>query len=84
MTLTTDQPYADLGLQAEEYERICALLGRLPTDAELAAVTAVLLALPPAPPHVSPSPRPDGWRSRTRILRSWPERTPAWRRSARS
>ena len=33
---TTVQPYADLGLQPEEYQRICTLLGRLPTDSELA------------------------------------------------
>jgi phosphoribosylformylglycinamidine synthase II len=31
-----DQPYEDLGLQRDEYERICDLLGRLPSDAELA------------------------------------------------
>jgi phosphoribosylformylglycinamidine synthase subunit PurL len=30
------QPYAELGLTSEEYERIRALLGRRPTDAELA------------------------------------------------
>lgn len=33
---TTPQPFADLGLQPEEYERICEILGRLPSDAELA------------------------------------------------
>jgi phosphoribosylformylglycinamidine synthase subunit PurL len=33
---TTVQPYTALGLQPEEYERICLLLGRLPSDAELA------------------------------------------------
>jgi len=30
------QPYADLGLQRAEYDRICALLDRQPSDAELA------------------------------------------------
>ncbi len=30
------QPYAELGLTAAEYDRICSLLGRRPTDAELA------------------------------------------------
>ncbi len=30
------QPYAELGLDAGEYERIVAILGRRPTDAELA------------------------------------------------
>jgi phosphoribosylformylglycinamidine synthase II len=33
---TSEQPYAELGLRAEEYERIKVILGRLPTDAELA------------------------------------------------
>jgi phosphoribosylformylglycinamidine synthase len=35
-TATTEQPYADLGLKADEYERICDILGRRPTDTELA------------------------------------------------
>ncbi|MDT7691275.1 MAG: phosphoribosylformylglycinamidine synthase subunit PurL, partial [Pseudonocardiales bacterium] len=30
------QPYAELGLRAEEYQRIRDILGRRPTDAELA------------------------------------------------
>ena len=30
------QPYAELGLEADEYERICAILGRRPNDTELA------------------------------------------------
>ena len=35
---TPDQemPFAELGLKPEEYERICELLGRRPTNAELA------------------------------------------------
>ncbi len=31
-----DQPYADLGLKSEEYQRIIEILGRRPTDTELA------------------------------------------------
>ncbi|MDO4888964.1 MAG: phosphoribosylformylglycinamidine synthase subunit PurL [Actinomycetaceae bacterium] len=31
-----DMPWADLGLKADEYERICSLLSRRPTNAELA------------------------------------------------
>ncbi len=34
--LAVTQPYADLGLQPDEYDRICEILGRLPSDAELA------------------------------------------------
>jgi len=30
------QPYAELGLQREEYDRMCAILGRRPSDTELA------------------------------------------------
>ncbi|KPM52956.1 phosphoribosylformylglycinamidine synthase II [Frankia sp. CcI49] len=33
---TTSQPYRELGLTDDEYERIVATLGRVPTDAELA------------------------------------------------
>ncbi|SDR71347.1 phosphoribosylformylglycinamidine synthase [Corynebacterium timonense] len=29
------QPYAELGLKDDEYQRICSILGRRPTDAEL-------------------------------------------------
>jgi phosphoribosylformylglycinamidine synthase len=32
----TEQPYAELGLRADEYARIRAILGRRPTDTELA------------------------------------------------
>ncbi|GAA3607484.1 phosphoribosylformylglycinamidine synthase subunit PurL [Marihabitans asiaticum] len=35
-TPETDQPWADLGLKADEYERIREILGRRPTSAELA------------------------------------------------
>jgi phosphoribosylformylglycinamidine synthase subunit PurL len=35
-TSARPQPYAELGLLAEEYERIKVILGRRPTDAELA------------------------------------------------
>ena len=30
-----EQPYAELGLRDEEYEKIKSILGRRPTDAEL-------------------------------------------------
>lgn len=30
-----EQPYAELGLKADEYAKICEILGRRPTDAEL-------------------------------------------------
>jgi phosphoribosylformylglycinamidine synthase subunit PurL len=33
---TTEQPYRELGLAEDEYARIIEILGRLPTDAELA------------------------------------------------
>ena len=33
---TDPQPYAELGLTGEEYQRIIGMLGRRPTDAELA------------------------------------------------
>lgn len=33
---TADQPYLELGLKDDEYGRICDILGRRPTDAELA------------------------------------------------
>jgi len=32
----SEQPYAELGLKDDEYERICAILGRRPSDTELA------------------------------------------------
>jgi len=34
--VTTEQPYRELGLADDEYARICDILGRAPTDAELA------------------------------------------------
>ena len=33
---TAPQPYVELGLKDDEYARICEILGRRPTDAELA------------------------------------------------
>jgi phosphoribosylformylglycinamidine synthase subunit II (EC 6.3.5.3) len=35
-TPTQDMPWAELGLKDDEYEHICSLLGRRPTNAELA------------------------------------------------
>jgi len=35
-TPEVEQPYADLGLKSDEYERICDILGRRPTSSELA------------------------------------------------
>ncbi len=32
----SDQPYAELGLKTDEYDRICEILGRRPSDTELA------------------------------------------------
>ena len=56
-----------------------------PSDAELAALTAVLLALAAAPgTEQATLPTPPGWRSRSRQLRLPP--TPgrgAWRASVR-
>lgn len=34
-TPTAPQPYRELGLKEDEYQRICGILGRRPTDAEL-------------------------------------------------
>ena len=35
-TPTKEMPWKELGLKADEYERICDILGRRPTNAELA------------------------------------------------
>ena len=35
-TPEVEQPFADLGLKPDEYERIHSILGRRPTSAELA------------------------------------------------
>ena len=46
---TAPQPYVELVLKDDEYARICEILGRRPTDAELAMYSCLL--------YTSPSPR---------------------------